>query len=104
MRCDNGVCAETAYCQIAADELGFRYEDVQYRPFEEAGFTPMTPDSSTNLAVNGWAVRNAARQLKRKILEDRDDAQDTERPEMGYILLSRAISPKTSTSRTAWSL
>ena len=36
MRCDNGLCAETAYCQIAADELGFRYENVQYRPFFES--------------------------------------------------------------------
>jgi CO/xanthine dehydrogenase Mo-binding subunit len=29
----------------------------------------MTPDSSTNLSVNGFAIRNAARLLKRKILE-----------------------------------
>jgi len=85
LRCDNGVCAETAYCQIAADELGFRYEDVQYRPFEEAGFTPMTPDSSTNLVVNGWAIRNAARQLRQKVLEVATSPRITERPEMGYV-------------------
>ncbi|MGD0663098.1 MAG: molybdopterin cofactor-binding domain-containing protein [Syntrophorhabdales bacterium] len=85
LRCDNGVCAETAYCQIAADELGFRYEDVQYRPFEESGFTPMTPDCSTNLSINGWATRNAARQLKRKILEVATTHRIPERPEMGYI-------------------
>jgi CO/xanthine dehydrogenase Mo-binding subunit len=83
-RCDNGCAAETAYCQIAADELGFRYEDVSYRPFEEGGFTPMTPDASTNLTVNGYAVRNAARQLKRKILEIATTARITERPDMGY--------------------
>lgn len=83
-RCDNGVAAETAYCQIAADELGFRYEDVHYRPFEEAGFTPMHPDASTNLVVNGYAVRNAARQLKRKILEIATTPRITERPDMGY--------------------
>lgn len=75
----------TAYCQIAADELGFRYGDVQYRPFDETGFTPMTPDSSTNLAINGWAVRNAARQLKRKILEVATTPRITEPPEMGYL-------------------
>jgi xanthine dehydrogenase molybdenum-binding subunit len=85
MRCDCGVCAETAYCQIAADELGFLYEDVQYRPFEEGGFTPMTPDSSANLSINGWATRNAARQLKRKILEVATTPRITERPDMGYI-------------------
>jgi len=83
-RCDNGCAAETAYCQIAADELGFRYEDVQYRPFEEGGFTPMTPDSSTNMAVNGYAIRNAARQLKRKILEIATTPRIPERPDMGY--------------------
>ena len=84
-RCDAGVCAETAYCQIAADELGFRYESVQYRPFEEGGFTPMTPDSSTNLSINGWAIRNAARKLKKKILEAATTPRETERPDMGYI-------------------
>ena len=83
-RCDVGCAAETAYCQIAADELGFRYEDVYYRPFEEAGFTPMTPDASTNLVVNGYAVRNAARQLKRKILEIATSSRIPERPDMGY--------------------
>jgi CO/xanthine dehydrogenase Mo-binding subunit len=69
MRCDVGVNAETAYCQIAADELGMRIEDVFYRPQLDAGFFAMTPDSSTNMSVNGFAVRNAARLLKRKILE-----------------------------------
>ena len=84
-RCDNGCAAETAYCQIAADELGFRYEDVHYRQFEEAGFAPMTPDASTNLTVNGFAVRNAARQLKQKILEIATTPRVTERPDMGYF-------------------
>jgi xanthine dehydrogenase molybdenum-binding subunit len=84
IRCDNGVSAETAYCQIAADELGFRYEHVHYRPFDDAGFVPMTPDSSTNLAVNGWAVRNAARQVKQKILEIATTPRLTERSDMGY--------------------
>jgi len=69
MRCDNGVNAETAYCQIAADELGMRMEDVHYRPQVDAGFFAMTPDSSTNMSVNGFAVRNVARLLKQKILE-----------------------------------
>lgn len=93
MRCDSGVCAETAYCQIAADELGFCYEHVQYRPFEEGGFTPMTPDSSTNLSINGWAVRNAARKLKRKILEAATTPRTTERPDMGYIPPFEGYSP-----------
>lgn len=69
MRCDNGVNAETGYCQIAANELGMRLEDVFYRPHTDTGFFPMCPDSSTNTGVNGWAVRHCARLLKAKILE-----------------------------------
>ncbi len=69
MRCDIGLNAETTYCQIAADELGMRIEDVFYRPHIDPGFFTMTPDSSTNLSVNGYAIRNAARLLKRQILE-----------------------------------
>jgi xanthine dehydrogenase molybdenum-binding subunit len=68
MRADGGQNAETAYCQIAADELGMRIEDVCYRPHSDAGFFTMTPDSSTNMSVNGFAVRHAARLLKQKIL------------------------------------
>jgi xanthine dehydrogenase molybdenum-binding subunit len=69
MRCDNGVNAETAYCQIAADELGMKLEDVFYRPHVDPGFFTMTPDSSTNMSVNGFAVRHCARILKEKILK-----------------------------------
>jgi len=69
MRCDNGVNAETAYCQVAAEELGMRMEDVFYRPQFDPGFFTMTPDSSTNMSVNGFTVRNAARLLKQQILE-----------------------------------
>ena len=69
MRCDNGVNAETAYCQVAADELGMRIEDVHYRPQIDTGFFTMTPDSSTNMSINGFAVRHAARILKQKILK-----------------------------------
>jgi CO/xanthine dehydrogenase Mo-binding subunit len=68
MRCDNGVNAESAYCQIAADEIGMKIEDVFYRPHIDPGFFTMTPDSSTNMSVNGFAVRHAARMLKEKIL------------------------------------
>ncbi len=68
-RADGGQNAETSYCQIAADELGFRVEDVRFKHQDDAGFYTMTPDTSTNLTVNGWAVRHAARMLKQKILE-----------------------------------
>lgn len=68
-RADVGVNAETAYCQIAADELGVPFESVRFKHQDDAGFYTMTPDTSTNLSVNGWAVRNAARILKQRLLE-----------------------------------
>ncbi|MFA5398883.1 MAG: xanthine dehydrogenase family protein molybdopterin-binding subunit [Dehalococcoidia bacterium] len=70
MGCDHGVDAENSYCRIVADELGFRLEDVHYNPRFDPGFFRMTPGSSTNMSVNGWAVRHAARILKQKILEN----------------------------------
>jgi len=69
MRCDNGVDAENSYCQIVADELGYPLEMVNYNPRFDPGFFTMTPDSSTNMSVNGFAVRHAARIVKQKILE-----------------------------------
>jgi len=69
MGCDNGVDAENSYCRIVADELGMRLEDVYYNPQLDTGFFRMTPDSSTNMSINGFAVRHAARILKQKILE-----------------------------------
>jgi CO/xanthine dehydrogenase Mo-binding subunit len=69
MGCDQGVNAEESYCQIVADELGYRLEDVHYNPHFDPGFYRMTPGSSTNMSINGWAVRHAARILKQKILE-----------------------------------
>ena len=68
MGCDNGVEAENTYCRIAADELGFRLEDVHYNPQIDPGFFRMSPDSSTNVSVNGWAVRHAARIVKAQLL------------------------------------
>jgi CO/xanthine dehydrogenase Mo-binding subunit len=68
-RCDNGVNADTAYSQIASDEIGMRFEDVFYRQHRDVPIYPMCPDSSTNMSVNGWAVRHCARLLKAKILE-----------------------------------
>ncbi|MFA5065477.1 MAG: xanthine dehydrogenase family protein molybdopterin-binding subunit [Dehalococcoidia bacterium] len=69
MGCDQGVNAEESYCQIVADELGFRLEDVHYNQQVDPGFYRMCPGASTNMSINGWAMRHAARILKQKILE-----------------------------------
>jgi CO/xanthine dehydrogenase Mo-binding subunit len=68
-RADVGVVAETAYCQIAADELGMRYEDVVMRPHKDTGLAMMTPDGSCNLCTNGHVVRRAARKAREALLE-----------------------------------
>ena len=68
-RSDVGVVSETAYCQIAADELGMRYEDVVMRPHKDTGFAMMTPDGSCNLCTNGYVVRRAARKARKHLLE-----------------------------------
>ncbi len=67
--CDCGVDAENTYCQIAADELGMRLEDVGYNFMFDPGFFRHTPDSSVAMSINSGAVRNAARILKQQILE-----------------------------------
>ena len=77
MHCDNGVDAENTYCQIVADELGMRLEDVQYNPHFDSGFHLNSPDSSSGMSVNGWAVRHAARILKQKILESATSPSST---------------------------
>jgi xanthine dehydrogenase molybdenum-binding subunit len=66
---DIGVCAETAYSQIVAEELGMRYEHVAHRQQNDSGFVMMTPDGACNLCSNGWVVRKAAGKAKRKLLE-----------------------------------
>jgi len=68
-RADVGVVAETAYCQIAADELGMRFEDVSLRQQKDTGFAMMTPDGSCNLCTNGYVVRRAARKAKQALLD-----------------------------------
>jgi xanthine dehydrogenase molybdenum-binding subunit len=68
-RADVGVASETAYCQIAADELGMRYEDLTLRQQKDTGFAMMTPDGSCNLCTNGYVVRRAARKAKQALLE-----------------------------------
>jgi len=77
MHCDNGVDAENTYCQIVADELGMRLEDVHYNPHFDPGFHLNSPDSSSGMSVNGWVVRHAARILKQKILESATSPSST---------------------------
>ncbi len=68
-RCDQGVNAETTYCQVVAEELGMRFEDVFFRQQEDVYFPLMSPDGSCNLTTNAYVMRKAARKAKERLLE-----------------------------------
>jgi xanthine dehydrogenase molybdenum-binding subunit len=69
LRTDIGVNAETTYCQVVAEELGMRIEDVFFRNQDDVYMPLMTPDGSCNLTTNGYVVRKASRIAKKRLLE-----------------------------------
>jgi len=69
LRADVGVNAETAYCQIVAEELGMRPEDVFFRHQDDAYLPLMTPDGSCNLSTNGYLMQKLGRMAKQKLLD-----------------------------------
>ena len=67
---DIGVNPWTTYCQVVADELGIRCQDVNVKPFNlDHGFAMMSPDGSCNLVSNGFVVKKAARKAKKMLFE-----------------------------------
>jgi CO/xanthine dehydrogenase Mo-binding subunit len=68
-RSDIGLNAETTYCQIVAEELGMRSEDVFFRQQDDVYLPLMTPDGSCNLATNGYVMKKVAKLAKQKLLE-----------------------------------
>jgi CO/xanthine dehydrogenase Mo-binding subunit len=69
LRSDVGVNAETSYCQIVAEEIGMKVEDVFFRQGDDTYLPLMTPDGSCNLATNGYLMQKLGRMAKRKLLE-----------------------------------
>lgn len=69
MRADIGVNAETTYCQVVAEEMGVRLEDVFFRQQDDVYLPLMTPDGSCNLCTNGYVMQKVARMAKQKLLE-----------------------------------
>ena len=66
---DIGVNAATAYCQIAAEEIGLDFSSVYFKQnCEGHGVELAYPASASGTAVNGWAIKNAAQQLRAQIL------------------------------------
>lgn len=68
-RTDIGVNAETTYCEVVAEELGMKVEDVFFRQQDDVHLPLMSPDGSCNLTTNAYVVRKAARDAKERLLE-----------------------------------
>jgi CO/xanthine dehydrogenase Mo-binding subunit len=66
---DIGVAAETTYCQFVADEIGLKYGHVKHWHKDDVGPRLMSPGASFNFTTNTFALRKAAREVKRKLLE-----------------------------------
>ncbi|MFC1846957.1 xanthine dehydrogenase family protein molybdopterin-binding subunit [Chloroflexota bacterium] len=66
---DAGWDSETAYCQIVAEEVGVKYEDVSMRPFDDTGFQAANGAGSSGCSNTTPAMIGAARELKQKIVE-----------------------------------
>jgi CO/xanthine dehydrogenase Mo-binding subunit len=66
---DIGVSAQTTYCQFVADEIGLKYEDVKHWHQDDVGPRLMSPGASFNLTTNTFALRKAAKEVKKQILE-----------------------------------
>lgn len=65
LRADVGVNAETTYCEIVAEELGVRVEDVFFRQQDDVYLPLMTPDGACNLCTNGYVMKKLQRKLSR---------------------------------------
>jgi CO/xanthine dehydrogenase Mo-binding subunit len=69
-QCDIGVCGQTSYCQVVADEMGADYKDVRIRPFEgRDGLVSEPGGGSQGMSGSNLAAARAARKMKQLILE-----------------------------------
>ncbi len=66
---DGGWCGETTYCQVVADEVGLKYENVTLRPFDFKGFDLQAGGGSFGCMRNVEPLVLVSRELKRTILE-----------------------------------
>ena len=66
---DVGVNPMTSNCEVVAEEMGLKLEDVNWRFFEETGFQMMTPDGSCNLCTDAYVSLKMARKARKTLLE-----------------------------------
>jgi xanthine dehydrogenase molybdenum-binding subunit len=68
-RPDCGQSAPTTYCQIVADEMGFRYEDVKTEFIDFCCFDAAHPAGSLGSTLNTPGLVVNARRMKKLLLE-----------------------------------
>jgi xanthine dehydrogenase molybdenum-binding subunit len=68
-RCDCGQSAPSTYCQIVADEIGLRYDDVKIEFKEYFSFDAMYPAGSMGTMTNSYGLVWNAWAMKKLILE-----------------------------------
>ncbi len=67
---DVGLNGASTYCQVAAEELGLKFEDVYFKQNAEGNNIQLKgPSSSTNACVNGWIVKKACKNIRAQMLE-----------------------------------
>jgi CO/xanthine dehydrogenase Mo-binding subunit len=68
--CSSGPNRRVAYCQVVADEIGMKIEDVEYRGLHDYGvWWPNPCGGSTGLSSNMPSIVRVARKAKQAILE-----------------------------------
>ncbi len=68
-RADCGQSAPTTYCQIVADEIGLRYDDVKIEFIDFTYFDACPPGGSSGASVNSFGLVMNSRRMKRILLE-----------------------------------
>ena len=68
-RPDCGQSAPTTYCQVVADEVGLRYEDVKIEFIEYFSFDANFPAGSLGSSLNTYGLVVNSRKMKKLLLE-----------------------------------
>jgi CO/xanthine dehydrogenase Mo-binding subunit len=66
---DIGVNPHSTYCQMVADEIGLKYEDVELRNFYDTNYYLGHPGGSTACVANSCSIVPCARKAKKMLLQ-----------------------------------
>ncbi len=65
---DGGWNHESTICRVVADEIGVRYDDVEFRPFDDTGLDTAAGEGSAGLVRTLPMAVDAARKIKALVL------------------------------------